>query len=372
MATHQAYLIRKSKISSIFAQNNMSIKLTGFARGSGCGCKIAPGVLEEIVGGFGRFASDPKLLVGNEARDDAAIYDLGGGNALVSTADFFMPVVDDAFDFGCIAAANALSDVYAMGGKPVLALALLGWPVDKIPAAIAREVMEGARETCAKVGVQLAGGHSIDSMEPMFGLSVNGMVLISNLKKNNTAEEGDLLFITKPIGSGILGNALKKGLLNETEYALLFEIMSSINSEGAMLGGIKGVHSMTDVTGFGLLGHLLEMAEGSGLCAELDYNAVTLAGGVKKYLQQGCLPDQVYKNWNSFEPKVDGIGAESFQTLCDPQTNGGLLVAVSPESADAYLAIAAAGGWPDVASRSIGRMTRKKSVYSVIISAQKA
>ena len=346
----------------------MSIKLTQYARGSGCGCKIAPAVLEEIVGGFAGLTPDKKLLVGNESKDDAAVYDLGDGTALVSTTDFFMPVVDDAFDFGCIAAANALSDVYAMGGKPVLALALLGWPVDKIPASVAREVMAGARETCAKVGVQIAGGHSIDSLEPMFGLAVNGMLKIANLKKNNSSLEGDLLFLTKPLGSGILGNALKKGLLDKNEYPVLRELMTKINVEGTILGTIKGVHAMTDVTGFGLLGHLLEMAEGSSLCAEIDYSKIVLADGVKKYMQQGCLPDQVYKNWNSFEPKVSGIGAESFQTLCDPQTNGGLLVAVAPDSVEEYLATAVKEGWSAEASVAIGRMVKLESAFSVHIS----
>ena len=318
-------------------ENNRKIRLTEYSRGAGCGCKISPSVLEEILHSQFTFP-DQNLLVGNNSNDDAAVYDLGDGNALISTTDFFMPIVDDAFDFGQIAAANAISDIYAMGGKPILAIALLGWPVDKLPASLAKEVMEGARKICAKAGITLAGGHSIDSAEPFFGLSVNGIVNVANLKKNNTANKGDLLFLTKPIGVGILSTAQKRNVLKEEHLPILIDQITSLNSIGEVLGKISGVSAMTDTTGFGIAGHLIEMAEGSGLSVELIYSRLCIPENVKEYLSKRIIPDATYRNWNSYSKKISfekGVNVmEAFSILPDPQTNGGLLIAVDPIAKD--------------------------------------
>jgi len=309
-----------------------NIKLTQYSHSSGCGCKIAPQILEQILQpGFVK-SDTKKLLVGNDTKDDAAVYDLGNGNALISTTDFFMPIVDDAFDFGRIAAANAISDVYAMGGQPALALAILGWPVNKLPVELAQKVIEGARTICNEAGIPIAGGHSIDTLEPMFGLSVNGFIEIKNLKKNSTAHEGDLIYLTKKIGVGILSTATKRNLLKKEHIGLATAQMIQLNKIGAELGKLQGVTAMTDVTGFGLLGHLIEMAEGSGLSAELHYNKVPLIEGLSHYTSQMCVPDNTFRNWNAYEQKTEGVTGDSLLTLCDPQTNGGLLIAVNPAS----------------------------------------
>lgn len=319
------------------------IRLTQFSHGGGCGCKIAPQVLEEILSAGTHYPSDKKLIVGNSSKDDAAVYDLENGTALISTTDFFMPIVDDAFVFGQIASANAISDVYAMGGKPVLAIAILGWPVNKIPAALAARVLEGSRKVCAEAGISLAGGHSIDSPEPVFGLAVNGLVQLEHLKQNNTAREGDLLFLTKPLGVGILATAQKRAVLAEDHKAKLEQQLTTLNKAGEALGKIKGVSAMTDVTGFGLLGHLIEMAEGSGLSAVIEYSRVPIIDAAKEYLAQKIMPDATYRNWNSYSSKVAfGAGVnvmEAFNILPDPQTNGGLLVAVSLETANEVVAV---------------------------------
>jgi selenide,water dikinase len=310
------------------------IKLTQYAHGAGCGCKIAPSVLEEILKtGTPPITSD-KLLVGNSSKDDAAVYDLGNGTALVATTDFFMPIVDDAYDFGRIAAANAISDVYAMGGRPILALAILGWPVDKLPAALAQRVLDGARAICAEANIPMAGGHSVDTTEPVFGLAVNGLLNIGDLKQNNTAKEGDLLFLTKPLGTGILSTAQKRGLLKEKELEQLTVQMTQLNKAGEALAKIPGVHAMTDVTGFGLLGHAIEMAEGSKLSVALYYSKLQVLDGAREYLAQRVIPDATYRNWNSYSTKTSfdaGVNVmEAFSLLPDPQTNGGLLIAVAP------------------------------------------
>lgn len=317
-------------------QKEESIKLTQYSRGAGCGCKISPQVLEEILHSEFAFPDNKNLLVGNSSKDDAAVYDLGDGNALISTTDFFMPIVDDAFDFGRIASANAISDVYAMGGKPILAIAVLGWPVEKLSSSLAKKVIEGARNICAQAGISLAGGHSIDSAEPFFGLAVNGLVSKENLKRNDTAKEGDLLFLTKPIGVGILSTAQKRNVLKKEHEKVLIDQLIALNFVGEALGKIKGVSAMTDVTGFGLVGHLIEMAEGSGLSAEINYSQVCITEGAKEYLAQRIVPDATYRNWNSYSKKIsfekDVNVMEAFSTLPDPQTNGGLLIAVNPES----------------------------------------
>jgi selenide,water dikinase len=308
------------------------IKLTQYSHGAGCGCKIAPKVLDDILKTSFSLPGTEKLLVGNTSKDDAAVYDLGNGTALISTTDFFMPIVDNAHDFGKIASANAISDVYAMGGKPIIAIAILGWPVDKLSSEIAQQVMDGARTICQEAGIPLAGGHSIDSTEPIFGLAVSGLINISDLKKNDTAQEGDLLFLTKPLGVGILSTAQKRGLLKEEHLSIMITQMSQLNKIGEAIGKIEGVSAMTDVTGFGLMGHLIEMAEGSKLSAELFYEHIQFADGVKEYLAQRIIPDATYRNWNSYSTKVSfgkGVNVmEAFNTLPDPQTNGGLLIAV--------------------------------------------
>jgi selenide,water dikinase len=317
----------------------MEIKLTQFSHGSGCGCKVAPAVLEEILKETGPAFSAKDLLVGNETRDDAAVYDAGNGRALISTADFFMPVVDDPFDYGRIAAANALSDVYAMGGKPFLAIAILGWPVEKIAPEAAREVIKGAKEICSKAGVVIAGGHTIDSPEPFFGLSVNGWVNIPAIKKNSTPREGDILYLTKPVGTGILTTALKRGLLNADGIREAIDWMTTLNTAGAELGKHDFVHAMTDVTGFGLLGHLIEMCESPGLSAEIEYASVPLMTGVKDLAAKFIYADNTMRNWKSYEGKVQGITGESLLTLCDPQTSGGLMVAVDKNKEEEFLTI---------------------------------
>jgi selenide, water dikinase len=308
--------------------NSAEIKLTQFSRGAGCGCKIAPKVLDEILKTNVTAPVNHRLLVGNSSKDDAAVYDLGNGTALISTTDFFMPIVDDAFDFGRIASANAISDVYAMGGKPLLAVAILGWPVDKLPAGLAQKVLDGSRSICEEAGIPLAGGHSIDSTEPIFGLAVSGLVDIKHLKKNNTAKAGDLLFLTKPLGVGVLSTAQKRGLIKAEHVAVMINQMTQLNKVGEALGTIEGVTAMTDVTGFGLLGHLIE----------INYAALPVADGVKEYLAQRIVPDATYRNWNSYSTKTGfekGVNVmEAFNLLPDPQTNGGLLIAVDADAVE--------------------------------------
>ncbi|MBX9784270.1 MAG: selenide, water dikinase SelD [Chitinophagaceae bacterium] len=319
------------------------IFLTQFSHGAGCGCKISPAVLEEILQSSAPDNTFPHLLADNSSKDDAAVYDLGNGSSLISTTDFFTPIVDDAYDFGRIAAANAISDVYAMGGDPLLALAILGWPIDKLPASLAQQVLEGARSICNEARIPLAGGHSIDSPEPLFGLAVNGLIQNHHLKKNNTARNGDVLLLTKPIGVGILSTAEKRKALEDQHKGIAVSYMRVLNQQGAALGKLNAVSAMTDVTGFGLLGHLIEMAEGSGLSAELYYGKIPVIEAAKTYLAQRIVPDATYRNWNSYSSKVafeTGVNVmEAFSLLPDPQTNGGLLIAVEPGSVNEVLAI---------------------------------
>ncbi len=311
-------------------------QLTRFSHGAGCGCKVAPQVLQQMLKGRSNtHHKDKALLVGNENNDDAAAYDLGNGSALIATTDFFTPIVDDAFDFGRIAAANAISDVYAMGGRPLLALAILGWPVEQLPPELAAQVTEGGRTICTEAGITLAGGHTIDSKEPLFGLAVNGLVTISNIKRNSGAAEGDLLLLTKPIGTGIFSTAKKRGLLQDEHYPALLSQLTRLNKTGEALGSLKTVSAMTDVTGFGLLGHLIEMAAGSKLTAELYYNKVPKMKNLDIYLKQNTIPDATYRNWNAYQHQVEFTEEvnvmEAFSVLPDPQTNGGLLIAVKPD-----------------------------------------
>lgn len=312
------------------------VRLTQYARGAGCGCKIAPKVLEEILAGQVTSPEQKQLLVGNNSKDDAAVYDLGNGTAIISTTDFFMPIVDDPADFGRIAAANAISDVYAMGGSPLLAVAILGWPVEQLPLQWATEIIAGARSVCAEASIPLAGGHSIDTLEPVFGLAVTGLIPVSHLKRNNTIQEGDELYLTKPLGVGVLTTASKRGVLQAAHVHPMHQIMRSLNRCGEALGGIEEVHAMTDVTGFGLLGHLTEMTEGTGLQAEIYYHRLPLAEGVSGYIAQRIFPDATTRNWSSYGSKVKfakGVNVtEAFTLLPDPQTNGGLLFSAAPQA----------------------------------------
>jgi len=327
------------------------IRLTQFSKGAGCGCKIAPNVLQEMLSSNVAPIHFPNLLVGNSSNDDAAVYDIGGGKSIISTTDFFMPIVDDAFNFGQIASANAISDVYAMGGKPMMAVAILGWPIEKLSTDLARQVLDGARDICTKAGIPLAGGHTIDTQEPMFGLAVTGMVDISNIKKNNTSKEGDLLFITKPIGVGILATAQKRGLIEEAHLASMILQMTTLNSFGEKLAQLEGVTAVTDVTGFGLLGHCIEMADGANLSAELYYSKIPVIAGAKEYLSQRIVPDATYRNWNSYSTKTSfekGVNVmEAFNLLPDPQTNGGLLFSVNPNALEEVVALLKQNGLED-------------------------
>jgi len=316
------------------------IRLTQYSHGAGCGCKIAPNLLEQFLKTDFVPSPDPNLLVGNTTKDDAAVYDLGDGSGIISTTDFFMPIVDDPFEFGRVAATNAISDVYAMGGNPLMAIAILGWPTKILDSEVARQVIDGGRYTCQQAGIQLAGGHSIDSPEPIFGLAVTGRVELANLKKNCSAKVGDLLFLTKPLGVGILATAQKQGKLKTKHERLAVESMMRLNTVGAMLGALPGVSAMTDVTGFGLLGHLLEMCEGSALKATLNNAAVPLLDeSLNYYIQEGCVPGGSQRNWESVFKYVSGINAQQQALFCDPQTSGGLLVAIAPDSAEEAIAV---------------------------------
>jgi selenide,water dikinase len=291
------------------------------------------------------------LLIGNSSNDDAAVFDIGDGNAIISTTDFFMPIVDDAYDFGRIASANAISDVYAMGGKPLMAIAILGWPIEKLSTALAQQVLEGARAICASAGIPLAGGHTIDTVEPMFGLAVTGIIKKENIKQNNSAKEGDLLFITKPIGLGILATAQKRNVLTEEHAKNMIAKMTQLNSFGEKLGAIPGVSAVTDVTGFGLLGHCVEMAEGANLSLELYYSRIPVIEGAKEYLAQKVVPDSTYRNWNSYSTKTafeKGVNVmEAFSLLPDPQTNGGLLFSVNENSVEEIIETLKTNGYED-------------------------
>lgn len=307
------------------------IKLTQYSHGAGCGCKISPKELTTILKSNVTQLQTERLIVGNDSRDDAAVYDLGDGNGIISTTDFFLPIVDDPFTFGKIAATNAISDIYAMGGKPLMAIAILGWPVNKISAEVANLVIEGGREVCNAAGIPLAGGHSIDNPEPLFGLAVTGIVSLSKLKRNDTALAQCKLFLTKPLGVGALATAQKSGILKPEHHNLAPDSMMLLNNIGLQLAEIEGVKAMTDVTGFGLLGHLLEMCEGSNLGAILEYDKVPVMEPALDYIRQDCIPGGTNRNWDSYGDKIS-LPEESMRLiLADPQTSGGLLIAVIDE-----------------------------------------
>ena len=312
------------------------IKLTEFSHGAGCGCKISPKVLKEILGS--NYSNlDSNLLVGHESSDDAAVYDLGDGRALISTTDFFMPIVDNPFHFGMIAGSNALSDVYAMGGRPLMAISIFGWPINSISSEIGAKVIDGGREICSRAGISLAGGHSIDSPEPIFGLSVSGIVEIKNLKKNIGAQPGDSLFLTKPLGIGILSTAQKKKVVSETDHNLAVDQMCALNDIGSKLSSIEGVNAVTDVTGFGLAGHLLEICRGSQVSAEIYFDKLPLLPNVIEYIENDCVPGGTIRNFESYGSNLSKLSELQKYIVCDPQTSGGLLISVSQESLNDFV-----------------------------------
>jgi selenide, water dikinase len=315
------------------------MKLTQFSPGAGCGCKISPIDLEDIIRKGKHGFIDPGLLVGYDTKDDAAVYDTGDGKAIISTTDFFTPIVDDPFTFGQIAATNAISDIYAMGGKPVMAVSILGWPLEKLGKEVAFHVIEGARKACADSECSLAGGHSINISDPVFGLAVTGMIRVENLKQNCKAEPGCSLYITKPLGIGLVTTAHKKGIVTEDCLARAIQIMTGLNKIGMIYGTLDQVKAMTDVTGFGLLGHLIEMCEGSHVSAVLEFNKVPVIEGIEEYIVKNTIPGGTFRNWKSFKMKVNDIDEFHQTILCDPQTSGGLLVAVSPGGVEEFLRI---------------------------------
>lgn len=333
------------------------VRLTQYSHGAGCGCKISPNVLDVILAGSGAQNLDPRLWVGNASRDDAAVYAIDEERGVVSTTDFFMPIVDDPFDFGRIAATNAISDIYAMGGDPLLAIAILGWPVNVLPLEVAREVVRGGRAACDDAGIPLAGGHSIDAPEPIFGLAVTGVVKKTGLKRNDTATVGCKLYLTKPLGIGILTTAEKKSLLRAEDVGLARDWMCTLNKVGSRFGGLAGVKAMTDVTGFGLLGHLVEMADGSGVSARIEFARVPRLPGIEHYLEQNCVPGGTGRNFASYGARIAPISQRQRDLLCDPQTSGGLLVAVAPEGEAEFLAVAAESG---LELESIGELIEQR------------
>ncbi|MGV6818152.1 MAG: selenide, water dikinase SelD [Thiotrichales bacterium] len=333
------------------------IRMTEYSHGSGCGCKISPATLDVILkSSLPAALPDEFLLVGNSSKDDAAVYDLGNGTAVISTTDFFMPIVDDPFDFGRIAATNAISDIYAMGGKPIMAIAIFGWPIDKLPPEVGQKVVDGGRAVCRDAGISLAGGHSIDAPEPIFGLAVTGIVPTAQVKQNNTAKAGNRLYLTKPLGIGVLSTAQKKKLLAAEHQHIAPETMCKLNKIGAELGTLSAVTAMTDVTGFGLAGHLCEVCEGSGLQAVLDFGAIPLLPHVHEYLDKGCAPGGTARNFASYGHKLGELCARQKEILCDPQTSGGLLLAVDEQGEAAVLKVLRDAGYD---LRPIGYLTEK-------------
>ena len=321
---------------------DMQVRLTQFSHGGGCGCKIAPGVLEQILAKSAPGIVPKELLVGIETSDDAAVYRLNDRQAVVATTDFFMPIVDDPFDFGAIAATNAISDVYAMGGQPLFALALVGMPVNQIPLDVIRKILEGGESVCARAGIPIAGGHTIDSVEPIYGLVAIGLVDPRKLKRNAGAKPGDRLILGKPLGVGIFSAALKKGRLDAAGYRAMIENTTKLNTPGTRLGELDAVHALTDVTGFGLLGHLLEIAKGSNAAARLDWKSVPILPSALDFAREGILTGASARNWSGYGSRVKlaaGLGEAERAVLTDPQTSGGLLVACAPEACDQVLEI---------------------------------
>ncbi|HUL97639.1 MAG TPA: selenide, water dikinase SelD [Usitatibacter sp.] len=320
----------------------MQLRLTQFSHGGGCGCKIAPGVLEQILARSAPGIVPKELLVGTETSDDAAVYRINDRQAIVATTDFFMPIVDDPFDFGAIAATNAISDVYAMGGQPLFALALVGMPVNQIPLEVVRKILEGGESVCARAGIPVAGGHTIDTVEPIYGLVAIGLVDPAHVKRNSGAHVGDKLILGKPLGVGIFSAALKKGRLSEDGYKAMIAATTKLNTPGQKLGSLDAVHALTDVTGFGLLGHGLEIAKGSKVSARLDWDAIPLLPGALELAREGITTGASGRNWSGYGERVtlgSRMGEAEKALLTDPQTSGGLLAAVAPQAVDEVLRI---------------------------------
>jgi len=343
------------------------VRLTQYSHGGGCGCKISPAVLSQILADLPQAAMFPDLLVGRESSDDAAVYRLNDTQAIIATTDFFMPIVDDAYDFGRIAAANALSDIYAMGGKPILALAIVGMPIDKLPIETIQQIMAGGAAVCQSAGIPIAGGHSIDSPEPIYGLVALGLVHPDKVKQNSKARAGDVLVLGKPLGIGVLSAALKKGELSAEGYRQMVEVTTQLNRTGAVLADMPGVHAMTDVTGFALLGHLLEICRGSQLHAALEFERIPFIDTALQLAQAGYATGAAARNWASYSDGVvlgAGIAEWQRKLLCDPQTSGGLLVSCAPESVDAVLAAFHADGFSQ--AKAIGAMQAGTAQVTVL------
>ena len=339
--------------------DNTPPRLTALAHGGGCGCKIAPGVLRDILSNMKGFALPPALLVGIDTSDDAAVYLLNEHQALIATTDFFMPIVDDPFDFGRIAATNAISDVYAMGGTPIFALALVGMPISVLSTDTIGQILAGGQSVCQAAGIPIAGGHSIDSVEPIYGLVVLGLAHPSRIKRNASAQAGDVLVLGKPLGVGILSAALKKEQLSTQGYAQMIATTTRLNTPGPELAAIDGVHAMTDVTGFGLAGHALELARGAGVDVHIAWSQVPLLEGVRELAQQGHITGASARNWSGYGADVQlpasGFDAIDQALLSDPQTSGGLLVSCAPESLDAVMAVFGRHGFAQAAV--VGQVT---------------
>ena len=347
---------------------NTPIKLTSFSHGGGCGCKIAPGVLADILKNSSGFPVPKELMVGIETSDDAAVYKLNDEQALIATTDFFMPIVDDPYDFGRIAATNAISDVYAMGGTPIMALALVGMPINQLPIEVIGQIIKGGESICAEAGIPIAGGHTIDSVEPIYGLVVLGLIHPSKVKRNADARAGDKLILGKGLGVGILSAALKKEVLDADGYATMIANTTRLNKPGMALAKLDGVHALTDVTGFGLLGHLLELARGAGLTAQLSMPHIPLLPKVQHLAEQGCITGASGRNWEAYGHDVvldQTITPVQRALLTDPQTSGGLLVACDPASVDEVLALFRQQGFADAAM--IGEMV--EGAASITVSA---
>jgi len=339
------------------------IKLTQYSHGAGCGCKIAPSVLDTILKTQLANFNDPNLIVGNSSKDDAAVVDIGNGLGIISTTDFFMPIVDDPFTFGRIAATNAISDIYAMGGKPIMAIAILGWPVNLLAPEVAQQVVDGGRAVCHEAGISLAGGHSIDSPEPIFGLAVTGIIPLNKLKQNNSASAGCKLYLTKPLGVGILTTAQKQQKLRDDDQHIAIEAMCKLNDIGQSLAQIDGVEALTDVTGFGLAGHLSEVCLGSKVKAQIEFAKLPLLEHVEYYRQQGCIPGGSGRNFSSYRHLLAELTEQQQQIVCDPQTSGGLLVVVAPHACDEVEALLKQQG---LYSESIGQLVNQAQQDAVI------
>lgn len=350
---------------------DVGVRLTALAHGGGCGCKLSPAVLRELLADMPAASAFPDLLVGVETGDDAAVYRLNDSQALVATTDFFMPIVDDPYDFGRIAAANALSDVYAMGGRPLLALSILGMPLGKLEPSAVRAILAGGAAMCAEAGIPIAGGHSIDAPEPIYGLAVIGAVHPDRILRNSTAKASDQLILTKPLGVGVISAALKSGKLEaaaaQAYYATLLDTTTRLNSVGAQLGELAAVHALTDVTGFGLLGHALEMCRGAGLGARIAFDRTPLLDGVAELARVPYRTGAAQRNWESYGEEVElapDIADWWRDLLCDPQTSGGLLVAAAPDGAEEVLALIRAAGF--AAAAIVGEMREGPACVEVV------